>query len=180
MQNQRVEVPTLAAVADSWLQDVPWQLFGTFSFASPQIGQETAINRFTQMTEGVAKAMRSRIGYVYSLERRSKSTGAVVPLHFHAAFVAPRPIEHQLVSGMWWGLNGPKGTNLDRVQPHDLAQVQPYDPSRGGVEYVVKQMTDPDCQWGLKNVELFSPSMPKHHISPRSIRRWQEQLGGVL
>jgi hypothetical protein len=45
----------------------------------------------------------------------------------------------------------------------------------GGIEYIEKQIADDHCQRGMKDVEFFSRSMPKPHMSPRAARRWQEQ-----
>jgi hypothetical protein len=168
MSHQPVEVPTAIG---HWLQDIPWQLFATLSFASLHVGYESARLKFKEMAHTVAHSMRTRLGYVYALERRSKSTGAIVPLHFHAAFVAPKPIEYQAIIGAWWA--GAGGNQYNTL--HDLARVQPYNSSLDGIAYIVKQMTDPDCQWDLKDVELFSPSMSKPRMSPRQARRWQEQ-----
>jgi hypothetical protein len=169
MQNQPVGVPL-----SEWLRDIPWQLFGTFKFPYP-IQQDSARGTMLQMTQSVAHTMQCRLGYVYAMERRDRTGVAIVPLHFHAAFVAPKPLSADLIADTWNNAVG---------RPHagngDLALVEPYDPSRRGIEYILKQMTDPDCQWTTHDVEFFSPTMPKHRMSPRSIRRWQEQLGVML
>ena len=41
----------------------------------------------------------------------------------------------------------------------DLALVERYDPSRGGLDYVLKQTSDPDCHWNVRNLEFFNPTM---------------------
>ena len=84
--DQPVEVPT-----SEWLQDIPWQLFGTFKFPYP-IQRESARATMLKMTQSVAHTMQCRIGYVYTMERRYRTNIAIVPLHFHAAFVAPKPL----------------------------------------------------------------------------------------
>ena len=157
----------LQIAAGQWLQDVPWQLFATLEFPSARVRFETAHSKLHEMLHTVEHSLRTRVGCVYAAETRSKS-GAIVPLHFHAALTALRPIEYQLVMGAW----GEGRANS--VQ--DLARVKPYDPSRGGIEYIMKQITDHDCQWGLKDVELFSNSMPKPHMGARANRRWLDQL----
>ena len=87
-----------AAVAECF-QPVPWQLFATLEFpwnAKP----ETANLKFDRMIDTVERSLRTRVCYVNASETRSKS-GALVPLHFHAAFAAARPISRQLVAGVW-------------------------------------------------------------------------------
>jgi hypothetical protein len=44
------------------------------------------------------------------------------------------------------------------------------------VEYICKQIADNDCEPGLRDIDFFSPSMPKPHMGARAARRWQEQL----
>ena len=42
-----------------------------------------------------------------------------------------------------------------------------------------KHMTDPDCELDHKNQGFFSSAIPKPPMSPRSIRRWEEQSAQV-
>jgi hypothetical protein len=62
----------------------------------------------------------------------------------------------------------------------DLARVEPLDPSMGAIEYIVKQIDVPDCDWDIRNVHLFNPDVelePKlDHASLRSVRRWNQQV----
>ncbi len=153
-----------------WLQDVPWQLFATLSFASPRIRFETAHSKFHETLNIVAHSIRTRVGALYAAETRSKFSGAVVPLHFHAAIVALMPIAHQMVAGAW------AGGNLRASSIHELAVVEPYNSARAGVEYIIKQAEDTGCEWGLRDVEFFSPSLPNPHMGARASRRWQDQL----
>lgn len=160
-----------AAVAD-WLQPVPWQLFATLEFpwnAKP----ETANLKFDRMIDTVERSLRTRVCCVNASETRSKS-GAMVPLHIHAAFTAARPISRQLVAGVWG-----EGVGRTNSVGGDLARVEAFNPAMGGIGYIVKLINDPDCEWGFRNVHLFNRNIqiaPKtDHASLRSARRWRAQ-----
>lgn len=161
------------AVAN-WLQPIRWQLFATLEFpwrARP----ETASRKFAELVDKMERSLRTRVCYVNATETRSK-TGAIVPLHFHAAFTAVRPISHQLVAGIWNASIG-RATS----EAGDLALVEPYDLSRDGIRYITKLMADPDCGLDLRNVHLFNKAIavePKQdHVSLRSARRLIAQAG---
>lgn len=167
----RIE-PTAIA---QWLQSVPWQLIATFEFPSAHTGYETARRKFADMVNLCERSLRTRLCYLYAMESRSTS-GAIVPVHFHAAFTAIRPIPDWLVAGVWNAGLG-RTNSLDG----DLALVEPYDPAKDGIEYILKQNNDHNCEWDCRNVHLFSDTMhlePKSdHPSLRSARRWQQQVG---
>jgi hypothetical protein len=152
-----------------WLQDVPWQVFATLSFSSPRIRFETAHSKFHETLNIVAHSIGTRVGAIYAAGTRSKS-GAIVPLHFHAAIVALKPIAYQMVAGAW------AGGSLRTSSIRELARVERYDPARAGVEYITKQAADTGCEWGLRDVEFFSPTLPKPHMGERAARRWQAEL----
>ncbi|MGA2753233.1 MAG: hypothetical protein ABSE53_05650 [Terracidiphilus sp.] len=164
---------TYAESVAAWLQPVPWQLVATLEFpwnARP----ETADRKFTELIDSVERGMRTRICYARALESRAKS-GERVPLHIHAALASAKPIPHQLVSGIW---NSQVGrTNSSNS---DLAFIEPYNPSQCGIQYLLKQIDDPDCEWDFRNVHLFNPNVKLDskldHASLRSARRWQQQV----
>lgn len=167
LRSQRGDLQIASA---QWLADIPWGVFATLSFASPHIRPEAAITKFNEMIETLERTMRTRIGYIYAMERRSRS-GAIVPLHIHAALVALKPIDCQLVRDAW-GMSGANGTNK--------AQVEPYDPDRAGAEYIVKHATDPDCELGDRNLEFFNGSPLSDRMQSREAQRWREQLAQAL
>jgi hypothetical protein len=159
----------------AWLEDVPWQLFATFEFPTKATRPETANLKFAEMVNTVERTLRTRVCYVNASETRSRS-GAPVPLHFHAAFAAARPIPPQLVAGVW-----NEGVGRTNSAGGDLARVQPYDPGMGGLGYIVKQIADQNCEWDCRNVDWFSNRIqtePKtDHASLRAARSWQIQAG---
>jgi hypothetical protein len=161
------------AVAN-WLRPIQWQLFATLEFpwrARP----ETAGRKFAELVDKMERSLRTRVCYVNATETRSK-TGSIVPLHFHAAFTAVRPISHQLVAGIW---NASVGRAASEAG--DLAQVEPYDLSRDGIRYITKLMADPDCGLDLRNVHLFNKAIAvetkQDHASLRAARRLIAQAG---
>jgi hypothetical protein len=88
------------------------------------------------MLDIVAHSIGNRVGALYAAESRFKSSGDVVPLHFHAAIVALKPNAHQTVAGVW------AGGSLRASSIRELAVVEPYNPARAGVEYIIKQAAD--------------------------------------
>ena len=167
-------VPTATA---QWLEDVPWQLFATLEFPSAHTRHETARRKFADMVNLCERCLGTRLCYVCAMESRSAS-GAIVPVHFHAAFTAIRRIPYQLVAGVW-----NEGIGRANSVGGDLARVEAYDLAMGGIEYIMKLITEPDCEWDLRNVHLFTPNVDLDskldHASLRSARRWQQQLEGA-
>ena len=165
------DVPEAVA---NWLQPIQWQLFATLEFPwRPR--PETAGRKFAELVNTMERSLRTRVCYVNATETRSKS-GTIVPLHFHAAFTAARPIPHKLVAGIW---NASVGRAAS--EGGDLALVEPYDLSRDGIRYITKLMAHPACGLDLRNVHLFNKAIrietKTDHASLRSARRFQAQGG---
>jgi hypothetical protein len=163
----------ISAAAD-WLRPVPWQLFTTLEFprrARPEI----ATAKFGEFIDSMERNLRSRVCSVHVLESKSKDRGERVPLHIHSALTAIKPIDPWLVSSAWHARVG-------RTDPtsSDLVLTRPFDPEMGGIEYILKQMDDPDCEWGFRNLHLFNPNVKLDskldYTSLRSARRWQQQV----
>jgi hypothetical protein len=165
------------AVAE-WLQPVLWQLFATLEFPW-NCRPETASVKFAKFIDTLERSLRTRICYLNAAETRSKS-GAIVPLHYHAAFAAAKPILSKLVVETWEA-----GVGRTKSVGGDLALVEPYDPARGGIRYIVKKIGDDGCEWDHKNVHLFADGvhteLKSDHASLRSARRWLAQsIEGAL
>src|ERR1035438_7489724 len=116
----------VSAAAAEWLEPIPWQLFCTLEFPY-KARPELAVKKFDSMVNNLERSLRTRVCYVNASETRSKS-GAVVPLHFHTLLTSARPISTQLVTGMW-----NEGVGRTNSVGGDLAQVESFDPSMGGV-----------------------------------------------
>jgi hypothetical protein len=163
----------ISAAAD-WLRPVPWQLFTTLEFprgARPEV----ATAKFGEFIDTLERNLRSRVCSVHVLESKSKDSGERVPLHIHSALTAIKPIDPRLVSSAWHARVG-------RTDPtsSDLVLTRPFDPEMGGIDYILKQIEDPDCEWDVRNVHLFHPNVKLDskldHASLRSTRRWQQQV----
>src|ERR1035437_6307736 len=163
---------TPAALAE-WLNPIDWQTFGTFEFPW-NVRPETARLKFDEMINNLERDMRTRVCFLRSAETRAKS-GAPVPLHFHAAMTAAKPISTRLVTDIWNA-----GVGRTSSKSGDLALVESYDPTRGELGYIVKQITEQDCEWDFRNVHLFNPNVnldsKLDHASLRSVRHWQPQV----
>jgi hypothetical protein len=161
------------AALTEWLNPIDWRTFGTFEFpwnARP----ETARLKFDEMINNLERDMRTRVCFVLSAETRAKS-GAPVPLHFHAAMTAAKPISTRLVTDVWNA-----GAGRTSSTSSDLALVEPYDPTKDGLRYIFKQITEQDCEWDFRNVHLFNPNVKLDskldHAFLRSTRRWQQEI----
>jgi len=164
---------TLSRATAEWLRPVPWQLFATLEFPW-NASHKTASRLFDSLINKLERFMRTRVCFLRALENRSKR-GERVPVHIHSALACLRPISPQLVSGIWFASVGRPDS-----KESDLVEIESFDSSMSGVDYIVKQMGDPDCEWDIRNVHLFNPDVkpePKSdHASLRSDRRWHQQV----
>ena len=164
----------LQPVTVEWLQPVPWQLWATLKFPY-RAAQDSARHKFDEMANSIERSIRSRLCYVYAAEQRDRSGVVGVPLHIHAAFASLKTLTPQLVAGMWIG-----GVGRRDSVASDLARVEPYDPSKDGLAYIVKQIGYADTQLDYKDIDRFSGSPLSDRVQLREARRWQEQLVGPL
>jgi hypothetical protein len=171
-----------AAAISEWLKPIKWQHFATLEFpwsARP----ETAIAKFTSFINELEKTLRTRVCVVYGAETRSKS-GATVPVHFHAAITAVKPIQAQLIVDLWLHEIGRDGATTSasgevvarkgKVKS-DLALVVPYNPALTGIGYIMKQVQDDSFHWDMRNINLFAPptssDSKQDHAALRAARR---------
>jgi hypothetical protein len=184
--NQLVTESDLAAALSEWLKPIKWQHFATLEFpwsARP----ETAVAKFASFINELEKTLRTRICVVYGAETRSKS-GATVPLHFHAAITAMKPIQAQLIVDLWLHEVGRDGSTTSasgevvarkgKVKS-DLALVVPYNPALNGIGYIMKQVQDDSFHWDARNIPFFtsqpSSDTMQDHAALRAARRLLKQ-----
>jgi len=162
----------VSSQAAEWLKPIPWQLFATLEFPW-KVRPETANAKFSEMIDSLERSLRTRIGYLYALECRSKS-GAIIPPHFHAAFCALKPIPRELLKNLWYTEVGRTGST-----DGDLVRVECYDPAKCGIGYIVKQISETNCEWALRNIEFFDGNIQVEpttdHASLRAMRRFKAQ-----
>jgi hypothetical protein len=171
MQNQRGD---LQPVTVEWLLPVPWQLWATLEFPY-HATQDSARRKFDEMANLIERGTRTRLCYVYAAEQRDRSGVVRVPLHIHAAFASLKILTPQLVRGMWIG-----GVGRRDSEDSDLAVVKPFDPSKDGLAYIVKQIGYPDTQLRYKYIDRFRGEPLSDRVQAREARRWEEQLEGIL
>ena len=156
-----------------WLKPIKWQAIATLTFPRT-VGEEIASRTFKGFVNEIEKGQRGRICTVSAMERQGRD-GKPVPLHIHASIASLKPITTQVVSDAWNHAVG-RPSSLRS----DLALVERYDPSRGGLDYVLKQTSDPDCHWDVRNLEFFNPTMDssskRDHAALRSARRRSKQV----
>jgi len=161
-----------SSLVASWLNPVPWQLFGTFETpwrASP----ETLSSKFTGLIRSLEESMRTRICTVSTIENKSKH-GERVPNHIHAALASLRPIPQLLVEETWLQGVG----RMHSMTNSNLAEVVPFKSPM--LEYVLKQISDQDCEWDVSNLQYFNSNVPSvpgtNHRSLQMARRWLKQV----
>jgi hypothetical protein len=131
-----------------WLNRVPWQLFCTFTFAWP-VSDPQAVRVFGEFVNRMERALRGPVALVRGDEKRFSGCGMPgAPRHFHAVLTAHRKLDRHWVADLWMSLAG-------RRQGGAGANVRIYDPTLGGLAYILKFINEPDGDWDLRNVDLF-------------------------
>jgi hypothetical protein len=148
----------------TWLENVPWQLFCTFTFAW-QVSDPQALKVFTEFVNRLERFLRGPIVFVRGDEKRYSGCGMpAAPRHFHALLTAHRKLDRHWVAELWMSMAGRRENGAG-------ANVRIYDPNLGGLAYTLKFINEPDGDWGLRNVDLFlSPPNP-HDMNCRQRRR---------
>lgn len=109
---------------------------------------ETADNKFHSLINELEREMKTRIGFVFGKENRSKS-GDPVPWHFYLCLAALKEIPSKSLERIWHELVGRansftadwiKTPDYTGPKNSDLIMVEAYNPERRGVEYIVKMV----------------------------------------
>jgi len=148
----------------AWLRPIPWQLFATFTFAWP-VSDPQAVRVFREFVNRLEKGIREPVAYIRGDEKRYSGCGMPgAPLHFHALLTARRKLDPRLVADLWMSMAGRRenGTGAD---------VRIYDPSLGGLSYVLKLINDPLDDWDLRNIDLFLSPLDQSDTKSRQRRR---------
>lgn len=157
----------------TWLAPIHWQFFVTLTFRW-NVREDTAIKHLRGFISNIQRELRSRVCFVAGKERRSASTSAEVPWHFHVLLTAKVPITEDLIRSSWRSQAGP-GKRTPSHPEGDSADIRPYDPERRGVEYCLKLVNNTDGDWLSAWLEYFNPNIPwsgkNSHKSVRQRRR---------
>lgn len=145
------------------------------------ITTETADSKFEQFIGTLGKELRTRVAYLMDREGRSK-LGPIVPFHFHAALVSKVQIPVELIKRTWLDL---MGRCNEATKKTDLVLVEPWDPNAGGMEYMLKFISDHDSSWDVAQaINLFNPRVPESvqfgRMRGRDRRRWNQQVAEAV
>jgi len=165
-----------------WLTQVPWQIFGTFTFAW-HVSDAQALGVFDEFMNRLERFLRSPVTYVRGDEKRFSGCGMPgAPRHFHAVLAALPRIDSQFVGDLWMSMAG-------RREHGAGADARIYDPSLPGLAYVLKFINQPNGDWDLRNLDLFLPAASRELLNRRQRRRlarhqsrsklFQEMTGGL-
>ncbi len=149
---------------DSWFQNVPWQLFCTLTFAW-KVSDAQAEQVFRGFVNRLEKRLRAPVAYLRGDEKRFSGCGKpAAPRHFHALLAAHLKLDRHFVADLWMGLAGRRKNGAG-------ANVRVYDPTLGGLAYVLKFIFEPLGDWDLRNVDLFLTAVDPQRIRSRQRRR---------
>jgi hypothetical protein len=158
-----VSVKGLAAYV-AWLQPVPWQLFGTFTFAW-QVSDQQAVRTFGEFVNRMEKTLRGPITILRGDEKRFSGCGMPgAPRHFHALMATNRRLDRHFVADLWMSMAGRRENGAG-------ADVRIYDPSLGGLAYTLKFIDQPLGDWDFRNLDLFLRPIGREYMNSRQRRR---------
>lgn len=144
----------------AWLKPVKWQLIATFTFGS-RLSDEEANRRFDEFIDRLEGTVKSDVTYVRGDEKRFSGCGMPgCGRHYHVVMASAAPLSPAVVEWLWKEVAG----SWD-----DGADVQPYDPSRNGIGYVLKMMNQPYGDWTFRNLHLLFP------VGPESLNKRQRR-----
>jgi hypothetical protein len=147
----------------------PWQWFCTFTFPRLPRGDDDARSRWKHFINDVERTHGDNIGRLVAEESRHAS-GALseIRLHYHALLTSDHAVPVSLLRDRWkkYAGNGKK-----------LIDVQQYDQSKRGVEYLLKLHGSWDGEIEFANLDLYSAHPPEGwDRNCCSRRRWRRQL----
>jgi hypothetical protein len=152
-----------------WLSAGKWQLFATFTFGRRVIDAE-ADQIFTVFHNALERTLGADVPYVRGDEKRFSGCGKPASgRHFHAVLACAYPIPQMLIEMLWSGVAGGRG---------DGAEVEPFDPSRSGLSYVLKMMNQHHGDWRAEKLYLILPLNDLgllNHQQRRNLKRHQSR-----
>jgi hypothetical protein len=163
MSETRKNYCDLSAYVD-WLEGIPWQIFCTFTFAW-QVSDPQAVKVFGEFVGRMERFLRGPIVILRGDEKRFSGCGMPgAPRHFHTLMAAHRRLNPRSVGDQWMSVAGRRKNGAG-------ADVRVYDPSLGGLAYVLKFINQPMGDWDVRNVDLFLRSSDQWPLNARLRRR---------
>lgn len=150
----------------SWLRQVNWNLFCTFTFAW-KVSDRQADKTFSAFINRLECSRKSVVGYIRGDEKRFSGCGKpACGRHYHALLTSCALLKPSFVESLWMQMAGNRSD-------HAGAKVKLYDPAQNGVEYILKFINETDGDWKHSRLELFHPESKSAHIVNA---RWRRRL----
>ena|SRR3989442_3656454 len=147
-----------------WLKQIEWKLFCTFTFAW-KVSDPQAERIFAEFTNRLERALKCDVGFVCGAEKRFSGCGKpACARHFHSLVTCPAPVNPYYVEGLWMSMAGNRSDYAG-------AQVQAYDPTRNGAEYVLKFINKVEGDWTFRKLQLFHPEARSLQTVTKRLRR---------
>jgi hypothetical protein len=158
-----------------WFRTIPWQCFGTFTFAWA-VSDPQAAQVFKELINRLERVVRCPIGYLRGDEKRFSGWGMPAsPRHFHVLLAAAATLDPTWVGAMWMKMAG-------FGDKSDGAVVVAFDPTRNGsaIEYTLKLIFEPEGDWSFNNLDLFLRRPQGMNINHRQRRRMSRHAYRML
>ena len=136
-----INVPPSQQLA-AFLDKLPFQQYVSLTYRSPRsLGLADATCKL--WLETLERHHRSPIGAVTSIE--SVNGGHT---HHHLLLLSTAPLDIEFEKTTWFFLS--------RASSRHSIEIQPYDPSRGALSYVIKTYGSPQDEVELRSLEIFA------------------------
>jgi hypothetical protein len=157
----------------AWLRTIPWKLYGTFTFAWP-VSDAQADKVFHAFINRMERHIGSDIAWVRGDEKRWSGCGMPsIPRHYHAVFWSAAPLSGWLFESEWMSMAGERGDGQG-------AKVDPYDPNRNAVSYVLKKINSLEGDWHFGRLDLALPASTHEPLTSRQRRRLRRHNDRVV
>jgi hypothetical protein len=126
---------------------IPWQYFTTHFITRPNADSQRR-GIWYEYLNRVRDLHRDTLAYLWSEESRAAHGDLYqVPVHFHALWFSHCQLDTHMLATEWSTLAGTGGKPID---------IELYNPSGGGLAYVLKLADRSDCHWEFSNnLSLF-------------------------
>ena len=152
-----------------WINEVPWHLYGTFTFAW-RVSDQHANNIFGAFIDRIEQFLQCDVGYVRGDEKRFSGCGKpACARHYHVLLICTAPLTPEFVEELWMSMAGRRSDGAGAV-------VTPYAPGPDpksrlkGPSYVMKFINQVDGDWAMSKMHLFKPPPGEEKVRSRMRR----------
>ncbi len=139
-----------------WINEVPWQLYCTFTFAW-RVSDQQANKTFGAFINRIERNQKCDVGYVRGDEKRFSGCGMPAsPRHYHALLICTAPITPEFVEELWMCMAGRRSGGAGAL----VAQYVPGPDPKSKLEcpsYVMKFINQVHGDWAMRKMHLFKP-----------------------